>query len=166
MSRISEVLERAKEIEPIAVKNGATIVSFADAMTLANADMVEGKSDLGMRAYNPDGTIARSKARFVAINVDSYFANRYKVKSKKMYVVTDYRAIKEQNTGKCYIKNVPCYVFYRDENGKLAIEKVMTVSDSEFISEFTNTLNNKTMAELLPLIAQFGTEVTSSELPI
>jgi len=163
---ILETLQEAKSIEPIAVKNGVKIVSFADAATLANADFINKEAQTGMRTYNPDGTLARSRKSFVAINEDSYFSNRYKVKSKKMYVVTDYRAIKEQSTGKCYIKNIPCYVFYRDENGKLAIEKVQTISDSEFVSDFVNTLDKSAMRELLPLIATFGHEVTASTMPI
>ena len=89
-----------------------------------------------------------------------------------MYVVsghtTDgFRLIQEQATGRCFIKTIPVAVISRDsESGKLVFEKMDTVTESEFISEFTKTLDNKSMAEILPLIVDKGSNITADTMPI
>ena len=110
------------------------------------------------------------------MNPDYFFANRYKVKgakgNQKLIVVsghtTDgYRCIKEQASGRLFIKNVPAYVFYRDsETKELVLEKQTMISDTEFISDFTNKLDNKSMAEVLPLITTSGNDVGTDTMPI
>ena len=181
MSKIREVLEKAEKIKPMAVKNGKKIVTFEEAITLADAEGYEPTPNTSLREYDGNGNLKGIRTRVAAINPDSYFANRYKVSGKvghqKMSVVVDWRAIHEQNSGRCYLKHITAYVFartekYKDEatgevmGGELYIEKVDTVSDTEFISDYTNTLDNQTMAKLIPLIDAFGTDVTTSELPI
>lgn len=170
MSRMREMLEAAENIRPMAKKNGKNVVTFEEAAILSNAEGIEPTPDTGIRHYNSDGSIASIRTKNVAINPNSYFANRYKVKGKpgnqKMYVVVDWRAIQEQQRGNVYLKNIPCYVFVRDEMKQLQIEKIEMVSDTEFVSDFTNILDNASMAELVPLIANFGTDGTTSALPI
>lgn len=56
-------------------------------------------------------------------------------------------------------------VLVRDEDKKLVLEKMTTVSESEFISDFTKTLDNKSMAEILPLIVNSG-DMTADSMPI
>ena len=123
-----------------------------------------------MQTRNPDGTLARTGKTVHAVNPDYFFMNRYKVKVKKMYIVsghtTDgYRCIKEQASGRCFIKNIPAYIIARDSHGNLFLEKQTVISDTEFISEFTNKLDNKSMAEILPLIT-VGADMTADSMPI
>lgn len=164
------MLEQEKEIREnriIAEKDGKVYVRTADAAVLNSANAYEPKT--GMRSYNPDGSISSTGKTVQAINPDFYFMNRYKVKAKKLYVVsghtTDgYRCITEQATGHTFIKSIPCAVLSR-EDGNIVLEKFTTVSESEFISEFNKTLDNKSMAEILPLIANSG-DLTADSMPI
>ncbi len=169
MSKMTDILNLAEKVEPLAEKNGQKIVSFEDASILANADGFDPTPDTGTRTYNADGTLARTRQRTSAINVDSYFENRYKyVQSKKeLMVVTDFRAIREQHLGRVYSKVIPCYVFTRDKDtGKLLLEKTTTISDTEFISGYTKKLSIDAMKEILPLIDNAPTVASGDEMPI
>ena len=170
MSRVLEVLEKAQAVKPIARKNGKDVVSFEDAVALSNAEGFEPSPKIGVRKYNPDGSPTGIRARYVAINPDKFFANRYAVKgkagSRKMLVVVDGRAIDEQARSKCPWKTVPAYVFTRDAENQLYISGIEMVSDEEFLSDFTNILDNANMSKLAPMIANYGADTTTSELPI
>ena len=162
--------EKADNVKPLAEKDGQLWVSFDEAATLNSVNAEEG-SKTGMQTRNRDGSIASTGKTVHAVNADYFFLNRYKVKGKKLHVVsghtpTGYRCIREQSKGRTFVKSIPCYVFARDENKKLVLEKVITVSDSEFISEFTNTLDHASMAELLPLITEHGNDMTADSMPI
>lgn len=167
--RMKELYEQVDKVRPLAEKDGKVLVTFKDAAVLNSYDADEPTT--GMQTRNPDGSLASTGKRVHAVNPDYFFLNRYKVKGKKMYIVsghtTDgYRCIREQASGRVFIKTIPVYVIARDEDKNLVLEKVTTVSDTEFISDFTNTLDNKSMAEVLPLIAQGGREITANEMPI
>ena len=177
-SEITNLIHEEEEIRKnriIAEKDGHTYVNFKDAATLNNAAALDNEGT-GMRSYNSDGSLASTGKTIHAMNPDFYFNNRYKVKgakgNQKMLIVSGhepigFRVIKEQEQGKIFIKTIPCYVIGRNaETGKLEVEKVSTVSDSEFISDFTHTLNHESMAEILPLIANSGTGMTADEMPI
>lgn len=168
MSKMTEILNAAENVEPLAEKNGQKIVSFEDASVLANAEGFDPTPDTGTRTYNADGTLARIRKRTSAINVDSYFENRYKTNSKKeMMVVTDFRAIREQHLGRVYSKVIPCYVFTRDkETGELRLDRTTTISDTEFISGYTKKLSIDAMKEVLPLIDNAPTVASGDEMPI
>lgn len=172
-SEMLAMLEEEKEIREnriIAEKEGSVFVNFHDASVLNSADAYE--NGTGLRSYNPDGSLASTGKTVHAMNPDFYFANRYKVKAKKLYVVSGhtpegFRVIQEQSTGRCFIKSIPCAIIARDsETKELFLEKITMISDSEFISDFTNTLDNKTMAEILPLIVNHGADMTADTMPI
>lgn len=165
-----ELFEKADNVRPIAEKDGQKIVDFNDAAVLNSVNAYEG-AGTGVQVRNADGTLASTGKTVHAINPNYFFANRYKVKGKKLHVVSGhepngFRCIREQERGRLHVKTVPCYVFSRNDKGELELEKVITVSDTEFISDFTHTLNNKSMAELLPLITSYGNEITADEMPI
>ena len=171
---LRELFDRADKVRPIAEKDGQVIVDFNDAATLNSVNAYEG-SGTGVQVRNPDGTLASTGKTVHAMNPNYFFANRYKVKgtkgNQKLMVVsghepTGFRCIAEQERGRIHVKTIPCYVFSRDEKGELTLEKVTTVSDTEFVSDFTHTLNNKSMAELLPMITSYGNEITADEMPI
>lgn len=170
-----ELYERYDKVKPFAEKDGKVYVSFEDASTLNSINAFDPKGT-GEQTRNRDGSIASTGKTVHAVNPNYFFANRFKVKgtgaNKRMYVVsghepTGWRCIDEQRRGKIFIKTIPCYVFYRDaETKELVLEKVTTISDTEFISDFTSTLDNKSMAEILPLITEKGNEITANEMPI
>lgn len=167
--RMRELYEKADNIVPMAEKDGQVYVNFEQAAILNSVNAEEPST--GMQVRNADGSLASTGKTVHAINPDYFFANRYKVKGKKLHVVsghepTGYRCIKEQASGHVFVKTIPVYVFARDEDKKLVLERVTTVSDTEFISEFTNTLDHKSMAELLPLITEHGNQMTADSMPI
>lgn len=172
------MLEEEKEIREkriIAEKDGQVFVDFHDASVLNSAESYSPEGT-GLVAHNADGSVASTGKTIHAMNPDFYFMNRYKVRAygqkKKLFVVsghtTDgFRVIREQASGRCFIKSIPCAVISRDsETKELVFEKMTTISDTEFISDFTNTLDNKTMAEILPLIVNHGAEMTADTMPI
>lgn len=167
--RLKELYEKVDNIKPLAEKDGEVYVDFEDAATLNSYNADEPRT--GMQTRNRDGSLASTGKRVHAVNPDYFFANRYKVKGKKMYIVSGhtadgYRCIKEQETGRVFLKTIPAYVIVRDADGKLMLEKATVVSDTEFVSDFTNKLDNQSMAEILPLITAYGSNVTPSAMPI
>lgn len=165
MPSMQEIIRNAEKVKPVGMtENGAKIVSFEDQRSMSQLNIVEG-GDFGQMTMNADGTVARPYAPYLAVNLDSFYINRYKKVGKKLYIVTDYRAIKEQATGMVYAKTIPCYVVARGEDGKLFLEKVVNVSDTDFIADFTHTLKHEAMQEVLPVLAGGG-EVTADELSI
>lgn len=168
-----ELLEKERDImenRVFAEKDGAIFVNFADAAVLNSVNAFDPKGT-GMKTYNPDGSVASTGKTVHALNPDFFFMNRYKVKAKKLYIVSGhnpdaYLCIKRQITGVLPIKSIPCYVVGRNADGDLEFEKVITVSDSEFLTDFTSQLKPEAMAKVLPLIVEHGGEMTADELPI
>lgn len=155
-------------MRPFAEVNGAKVVSFEDAVTLAQAEAIEAEPDLGDRKFNPDGTYARSKAKVVSVNPDNLFANRYKVvKSKnELHIVTDYRSIQYKRQGQPVgFSTVPCYVVIR-EDGNLKLDRVMTISGADFDAGFNNELKPSAAAEVFKVIRESMPAHTGDELPI
>lgn len=170
--QMRELFDKADKVKPIIEKDGQVYVSFEDAAVLNSINSYEGKGT-GMQVRNKDGSLASTGKTVHAISPDRFFDNRYKKKNKTTMLVVSghdndgYRCIKEQEKGNIFIRNVPCYVFVRDaESGELRLDKVITVSDSEFISDFTNRLSNKAFAELLPMIIAFGSDLSVDDMPI
>ena len=168
--RMRSLYEKADKVRPYAEKDGQKFVSFEDASVL-NSLNAEEPHGTGMQMRNADGSIASTGKTVHAVNPDYFFANRYMVKGKKMHVVsghepTGYRCIKEQSSGHIFVKSIPVYVIARDEDKNLVLERVTTISDSEFISDFTKTLDHESMAKILPLITEHGNDMTADSMPI
>lgn len=161
---ILQALQDAERVRPIARKNGLDIVTFEDQRVLAQKAILENQ-DLGNRTVNEKGFPTRSLTPTAAVNPEHLFINRYRVVGDTIQVVTDYRAIKEQDTGRVYLKVIPAYTIERDKNKKLVLGKTVMISDAEFIGEFTNTLDNESMRLVLPLIAK-GNTSAAGKLPI
>ena len=172
--QLKELYEKVDKVQPLAEKDGKVWVDFEDAATLNSYNADEPRT--GMQTRNADGSLASTGKTVHAVNPDYFFANRYKVKgakgNQKLIVVSGhtpdgYRCIKEQASGRLFIKNVPAYILYRDaETKELVLEKKTMISDTEFISDFTNKLDNKSMAEILPLITTSGGDVSTDTMPI
>ena len=168
--RMRELYDKADKVRPYAERDGQKFVSFEDASVL-NSLNAEEPHGTGMQMRNADGSIASTGKTVHAVNPDYFFANRYMVKGKKMHVVsghepTGYRCIKEQSSGHVFVKSIPVYVIARDEDKNLVLERVTTISDSEFISDFTKTLDHESMAKILPLITEHGNDMTADSMPI
>ena len=170
-SKFKELFAKADKVKPMAEKDGQVYVTFDEASTLNNINMLN-KENTGMQVRNKDGSIASTGKTVHAINPEYFFLNRYKKKNKTTMLVVSgheevgYRCIKEQESGSVFVKTIPCYVFVRGDDGELKLDKLSTVSDSEFISDFTNTLTHKAFAEILPMITQYGKGMTADEMPI
>lgn len=177
-SEMLEMLEEEREIRDnriIAEKDGDVYVNFHDASVLNSANAYDPEG-ISTQQRNPDGTLASTGKRVHAINPDYYFSNRYKVRQfgqkRKMYILSGhtpegFRLIQEQATGHCYMKTIPVAVISRDaETKELVFEKMDTITEQEFIGDFTRTLDNKSMAEILPLIVEQGVNMTANEMPI
>lgn len=173
-----QMLEEEREIREhriIAEKDGEVYVNFHDAAVLNSANAMEGEGT-GMQMRNADGSLASTGKRVHAINPDFHFANRYRVKKfgtkEKMYIVCaftpdGFRLIEEQKRGRCFIKTIPVAVISRDADTKeLVLEKMDTVTESEFISDFKRELKNEDMAKIVPLIINRGVDASKSEMPI
>ena len=175
MSKIQEMAElyaRAEKVKPLAEKDGQKWVDFEDAATLNSLNAQE--PNTGMQTRNRDGSLASTGKTVHAVNPEYFFANRYKLKGSKGnqrvilvsgHTVDGYRVIKEQSSGRVFLKTIPAYVIARGEDGKLFLEKQTVISDTEFVSDFTSKLDNKSMAEILPLIVG-GKDMSADTMPI
>ena len=168
IKEMADLYKRAEEVKPFAEKDGQKWVDFEGASILNSINAQEPKT--GLQTRNRDGSLASTGKTVHAVNPDYFYANRYKVKGKKLILVSGhtpdgYRCIKEQASGRVYLKNIPAYIIARDSDGKLFLEKQTIISDVEFISDFTNKLDNKSMAEVLPLIVD-GKEMSADTMPI
>lgn len=173
-----QMLEEEREIREnriIAEKDGEVFVNFHDASVLNSANAMEGKGT-GMQKRNPDGSLASTGKTVHAINPDFYFANRCRTKKfgqkEKLYIVCaftpdGFRLIEEQKKGRCFIKSIPVAVLSRDADTKeLVFEKMETVTESEFVSDFKKELKNDVMAEILPLIVNRSDDSGKIDMPI
>lgn len=164
MTELREVIEKTEKIEPLGSHNGVDVVSFEEQRDLAQLDKLNNRG-LETIQMNPDGTVARTPVRFAAVNVDNYYINRYKKIKESLYIVTDYRAIQEQASGRVYAKQIPAYVVSRAEDKSFRLDKIVNVSDDEFIAGFTHSLNRESMATLMPILVA-GVGVTQDDIPI
>lgn len=166
MSRIQEALERASKVKPYAEKNGIKIVGMEDMEALIEKHIIDKEPDIGERLVNPDGTIARSLTRFAGINLERELDNRYVKHGKRVEVIIDKRALSEQTLGRIYAKRITAYVITRNEDGILELIETKTVSDDEFLKEFTHKLDKESMLEVLEAIARGQRDLTVDKLTI
>lgn len=161
-SVMRDILNDAAEVKPLMAVNGKEVYSFDESVKLSKAELMEEKAsgkivDLGERTVNPDGiTYASSNIKRAAIDPGTYFANRYrKTKTKdgvKYEVVTDYRAIKEQGTGRVYTDNIIAHVVAKNAEGKLVVETNKVISADEFVRNFKNMLDTESMIKILDVL--------------
>lgn len=150
---MQRLLDGAKEARPIAQFDGLTAYSFEDYVNVTSVEQMN-NTELGLVKFNPDGSPAKTPTKYVAVNVETFFMNRYRQVKKTIQVVIDYWCIVEQSTGKIPIKQIPCYVISRNEDGKLQLDKTITVSDEVFLADFNKSLDRESMEQILPLLNQ------------
>lgn len=164
-AELKETIEKVESIKPIEVINGVKVVTFEEQRDATVLDKQLGREDLGTVQINPDGSVARTPTKYAAVSPERYFINRCKKVKDTLYVVVDYRAIMDIPTGTIYQKQIPAFVIKRSEDGKLFREKVVNITDDEFIADFTTILDREAMEAILPLCST-ETGVTKAALPI
>lgn len=180
MSSILEGILNQTEATPISNVNGKNVYTFNDAVKVTNRELAEEKlngkrEEFGERETRENGmAYTKTKCSSVAINPENYFSNRYKKvkeEGKTIYeVVTDYRAIKEQSTGRVYTNNiiVDMVSVKAEPKGKQKIEYVgkKTISDSEFINDYKSYLNVEAMQKVASVIISSGQTSEGDSLEI
>ena len=169
---MKEVMEKSK-VKPVTNVSGTPVVSFEEQRDLAQ-EAIRDKIDVGVREFNPDGTLSKTLYHNAAVNMAQFYDNRYRLVENEMELVTaqttdGYRAIAEQSTGRVFQKQVPVYVFARenpeDKKSALKFVRLDVVSDVDFIAEFTHKLSADAMKMVLPLIP-VDASVAEETLPI
>ena len=172
MSRLTDALESAKKVKPIAIKNGTKICSPADASALMAEELIDPTPDMGTRKMSPDGKIARSRVLVSQVSPERLYDNRYKKQGTKgvgfdeVWVVTaiepkGYRAVVQGMED----KDIPVYRITKDKDtGEFVLAGKTTVDYQKFHSEFTHKLGEESMKKILPLIAQESDDVTNDDI--
>lgn len=172
MSGVAEILEKAGKATVIAEMHGVKVASFEDAVALATLDQ---KNDVKLTPpeMNPDGTVAGTPTTYAAVNPEMFFDNRYRVVetddgTEYQVVVAmkgqNYLYIRGQKEGRVPHKIVPVDVILNDK-GKPKYKTMVTVSDTEFIADFTHIFTREDMAKILPVVMK-GAEETVAEKSI
>lgn len=179
------------EVTPLGSLNGTPLYSFEDAQRINKIGLVkekiQGKKvEFGERPMRPDGLgYLETKANAIAVPT-SFFENRYRkveivktvanektkkeetVKDVYYEVVTDYRACKEQASGRVYTTTIPVYQIgaKKDSKGNADLFLIgrRNISDTDFINEFKGKLNKESMVKILKLISNNQTEQVEDTL--
>lgn len=179
------------EVTPLGSLNGTPLYSFEDAQRINKIGLVkekiQGKEvEFGERPMRPDGLgYLETKANAIAVPT-SFFENRYRkveivktslnektkkeetVKDVYYEVVTDYRACKEQASGRVYTTTIPVYQIGAKKDSKgnadLFLIGQRNISDTDFINEFKGKLNKESMVKILKLIGNNQTEQVEDTL--
>lgn len=179
------------EVTPLGSLNGTPLYSFEDAQRINKIGLVkekiQGKEvEFGERPMRPDGLgYLETKANAIAVPT-SFFENRYRkvqitktvlnektkkeetVKDVYYEVVTDYRACKEQTSGRVYTTTIHVYQIGAKKDSKgnadLFLIGQRNISDADFINEFKGKLNKESMVKILKLIGNNPTEQVEDTL--
>ena len=179
------------EVTPLGSLNGTPLYSFEDAQRINKIGLVkekiQGKEvEFGERPMRPDGLgYLETKANAIAVPT-SFFENRYRkveivktvanektkkeetVKDVYYEVVTDYRACKEQASGRVYTTTIHVYQIgaKKDSKGNADLFLIgrRNISDTDFINEFKGKLNKESMVKILKLIGNNQTEQVEDTL--
>lgn len=179
------------EVTPLGSLNGTPIYSFEDAQRINKIGLVkekiQGKEvEFGERPMRPDGLgYLETKTNAIAVPT-SFFENRYRkveivktvanektkkgetVKDVYYEVVTDYRACKEQASGRVYTTTIPVYQIgaKKDSKGNADLFLIgrRNISDTDFINEFKGKLNKESMVKIIKLIGNNPTEQVEDTL--
>lgn len=169
---MEQILEKSKAIKPYSNKNGRQAVTFEDYGILANKDgidrMMGHVTDTGDRKMNIDGTVASSRAPYVAVSEEKMLDNRFRVTAKELHVVVDQRILHElrNNNQNCPYKQITEYVIKKNTNDEYYLDRIGTISDAEFMAKYTDRLKPEQMKQIWHLIEGAGEINEPSEMPI
>lgn len=162
MQSVVEILQ-AKDPKPIGTINGRPVYGFQDGKLVANKALAlekngEKKIEYGDRPVNRDGqTYKHTESVALCINPELYYLNRYrkiKQNGKTIYeIVIDYRAIKEQASGKVYTNSILVYQLGQ-EKGELELLGTKMIDDIEFMNEFKSHLSVEAMQKVADVLRE------------
>ena len=179
------------EVTPLGSLNGTPLYSFEDAQRINKIGLVkekiQGKEvEFGERPMRPDGLgYLETKANAIAVPT-SFFENRYRkveivktslnektkkeetVKDVYYEVVTDYRACKEQASGRVYTTTIHVYQIGAKKDSKgnadLFLIGQRNISDTDFINDFKGKLDKESMVKIFKLIGNNPTKQVEDKL--
>ena len=172
MSKITEIVEKAKKVKPISEKNGVKICSPSDAQDLILEELIDPSPDLGVREVNDNGEIIRSRVLVSQVSPERIYDNRFKRQGTKgvgydeLWVVPavdpkGYRAV----VSGLEDKDIPVYKISKDkESGELILVGKTTVDYQKFHSEFTHKLGEESMKKIIPLFALEDDVITNDNI--
>ena len=150
-------------------------------------EKIQGKEvEFGERPMRPDGLgYLETKASAIAVPT-SFFENRYRkveivktslnektkkeetVKDVYYEVVTDYRACKEQASGRVYTTTINVYQIGAKKDSKgnadLFLIGQRNISDTDFINDFKGKLDKESMVKIFKLIGNNPTKQVEDKL--
>lgn len=179
------------EVTPLGSLNGTPLYSFEDAQRINKIGLVkekiQGKEvEFGERPMRPDGLgYLETKTSAIAVPT-SFFENRYRkveivktslnektkkeetVKDVYYEVVTDYRACKEQASGRVYTTTIHVYQIGAKKDSKgnadLFLIGQRNISDTDFINDFKGKLDKESMVKIFKLIGNNPTKQVEDKL--
>lgn len=157
MGLLEQIVNETTGITPVATIDGVQVYTFDDAQKLNARELTESKItgqkvELGERKLTADGMgYTSSMAKNVAVDPGQFYDNRIHQVDDTIEVVTDYRAIQEQPSGRVYTNNVPVYVLVKDGK-QWKIETTKTINADDFVRDFKEKLNNDSMKTVKSLI--------------
>lgn len=171
MDVLSALLSEDNTVTPMGEINGKTVYSFEDiqkvnTLRLAKERLNGKRIDFGERETRQDGLgYTQTKTDVVALPT-TFFENRYKKstfnKETVYEVVTDWRACREQSTGHVYTNNVLVYIIGSSKvteaeakqgiQPELVLKGTKQISDTEFIDEYKQKLNQQSMVRIFKLL--------------
>lgn len=179
------------EVTPLGSLNGTPLYSFEDAQRINKIGLVkekiQGKEvEFGERPMRPDGLgYLETKTNAIAVPT-SFFENRYRkveitktvlnektkkeeiVKDVYYEVVTDYRACKEQASGRVYTTTIHVYQIGAKKDSKgnadLFLIGQRNISDTDFINDFKGKLDKESMVKIFKLIGNNPTKQVEDKL--
>lgn len=172
MSRITDALDKAREVKPVAIKNGTKIVDAKDASAAVQGELLDPTPDIGQRTMNPDGTIARSRVVVSQVSLNYLYDNRYKYQGTKgpgfneIWVVPaiDPKGFRAVVSG-MEDKDIPVYRITKDKDTlEFTLAGKTTVDYQKFHSDFTNKLSRESMEKILPLLALENDDVSNDDI--
>ena len=177
MSKITQIIEDAKDVKPIAEKSGTKVFSFDDYTKAVQKELVDGTEDTGLRAVNPDGSIARSRVVMSGVNENVVYGNLGYVK-KTAGVGSDELWLALQAVTECYefVAN-PQYTPHKqkvfvfktttkgDSKGEIYLDKTMMIDGADARQKLVHSYKEDLIKTCLALIEENGQGITKEESP-
>lgn len=182
IEHMSNIIGDAKAASPIMkTANGVPVYDTNDYTAMSKARLMERRAmgrktnpEAGTRQMTPDGLgYTSSRARAVAIDPNTYFVNRVVIETedfpsptkseperivslKRYCVVTDYRAIKEQDSGNVYTNNIVVHVIGKvnPRSNKLSLLSTKSIGVDDFVNKYREQLSHSDMKTILGIIGQ------------
>lgn len=178
-TNIERMLKAGREAEknPIGTVNGRDVYTVKQANDIAVKNQILKNSlspedrlkDAPQIKKNPDGSYAGTRVdKPVVCALDIEMKNRYrKVLGqgsvvKEYHVVTDWRAVSDYESGQIYAKHINAYVVKQNKEKELYIDRIIIISDEEFINEFKSSFAPSEMFKLIDARNKFDMNVVAT----